>query len=304
MQSPSPENMAGDWKRAIGELIRGQKLTKQLWDLLKNPPGDDGKPKVADDLLLQILGTFDKSLWILKSSIDTADEVSQGGAGAPSSPCYDGRRSEDSSGSCKTFVKDRRGCYKRRKTCESQIKESPNLVDDGHAWRKYGQKVILNSKYPRNYFRCTHKFDQDCQATKQVQRMEDDPPLYRTTYLGKHTCRNLQKCPQIFQQPEDASVILCFGQNSKSDMYTCLPTFSSSIKHENNPHGSRIGSSTSDCFVPSDDRLGSPYDTAGHVAPLSSASDYGEVISSGGTMDMSQFIGSDVVDDIDDFLII
>ncbi|XP_031093739.1 WRKY DNA-binding transcription factor 70-like [Ipomoea triloba] len=287
MQSPSPENMAEDWKRAIGELIRGQKLTNQLRDSLKDP-------KVADDLLRQILGTFNKTLWILnKSSIDT-DEVSQG-AGDPSSPCYDGRRSEDSSGSCKAFVKDRRGCYKRRKACETQIKESPNLVDDGHAWRKYGQKVILNSKYPRNYFRCTHKFDQNCQATKQVQQIEEDPPLYRTTYLGKHTCRNFQNCPQILLQPEDASVLLCFGQNSQSDMYTCLPTFSSSIKHESkeyNPHSSRIGSSTSDCFVPSD--------AAGHVAPLSSASDYGDVISSGGTMDMTQFIDSD---DMDDFLI-
>lgn len=36
-----------------------------------------------------------------------------------------------------------------RKTSESDIKESSDLVDDGHAWRKYGQKQILNSTYPR-----------------------------------------------------------------------------------------------------------------------------------------------------------
>ncbi|KAL0450898.1 UNVERIFIED_CONTAM: putative WRKY transcription factor 70 [Sesamum latifolium] len=70
-------------------------------------------------------------------------------------------------------------------------KETGSLFEDGHAWRKYGQKVILNAKHPRNYFRCTHKFDQGCQATKQVQKIEDDPPLFRTTYHAQHTCKNL-----------------------------------------------------------------------------------------------------------------
>ncbi|KAE8706459.1 WRKY DNA-binding protein 70, putative isoform 2 [Hibiscus syriacus] len=40
----------------------------------------------------------------------------------------------------------------------------------------------------RSYFRCTRKYDQGCQATKQVQRMEDGSQMYRTTYIGSHTC--------------------------------------------------------------------------------------------------------------------
>jgi hypothetical protein len=52
-----------------------------------------------------------------------------------------------------------------------------NLIDDGHAWRKYGQKDILNAKYPRNYYRCTHRQDQGCWATKQVQKTDEDPPV-------------------------------------------------------------------------------------------------------------------------------
>lgn len=127
MQSPLPENMADDRKRTIGELIRGQKFTNQLRELLKDGHGD-GKSKVAEDLVLQILGTFNNTLRILKS-IDS-DEVSQGGAG-PSSPCCDGLRSEDSSGSCKTFVKDRRGCYKRRYKFSPQLKKkhfSPSIT--------------------------------------------------------------------------------------------------------------------------------------------------------------------------------
>lgn len=36
-----------------------------------------------------------------------------------------------------------------RRTSQSWVRESSVLVDDGHAWRKYGQKVILNAKHPR-----------------------------------------------------------------------------------------------------------------------------------------------------------
>lgn len=49
----------------------------------------------------------------------------------------------------------------------------------------------------RSYFRCTRKFDQDCRATKQVQRMEDDPQMFQTTYIGRHTCSDILKAPQI-----------------------------------------------------------------------------------------------------------
>ncbi|KAH0752520.1 hypothetical protein KY285_005668 [Solanum tuberosum] len=72
---------------------------------------------------------------------------------------------DSSSSSCKiSSLKDQRGRYKRRRTLETSIKETSTLVYDGHAWRKYGQKKILNDKYPR----CTHKFDQGCQANKQL----------------------------------------------------------------------------------------------------------------------------------------
>lgn len=78
----------------------------------------------------------------------------------------------------------------RSKSCHSWVKDSHRLVEDGHGWRKYGQKKILNAKYPRNYYRCTHKFEQNCQATKHIQRLDPyhDPPKFRTTYYGHHTC--------------------------------------------------------------------------------------------------------------------
>ncbi|KAG8086477.1 hypothetical protein GUJ93_ZPchr0010g8408 [Zizania palustris] len=61
-------------------------------------------------------------------------------------------------------------------------------LDDGLSWRKYGQKDILGAKYPRSYFRCTHRHTQSCNATKQVQRTDGDPLLFDVVYLGEHTC--------------------------------------------------------------------------------------------------------------------
>ena len=38
---------------------------------------------------------------------------------------------------------------------------------DGYRWRKYGQKAIAASAFPRSYYRCSHN---GCTAKKQVQR--------------------------------------------------------------------------------------------------------------------------------------
>ncbi|KAI0496323.1 hypothetical protein KFK09_022639 [Dendrobium nobile] len=62
--------------------------------------------------------------------------------------------------------------------------------DDGHSWRKYGQKDILGAKHPRSYFRCTHRKTQGCAAMKQVQKTDEDSSIFDITYLGTHTCFN------------------------------------------------------------------------------------------------------------------
>ncbi|MFS7976544.1 putative transcription factor WRKY family [Helianthus anomalus] len=90
-----------------------------------------------------------------------------------------------------------------------------SLIDDGYAWRKYGQKVILNSKYQRNYYRCSYKFEQGCQETKQVQMIDDELPKYKITYRGHHTCNNLQRSQIVVETPSpiDNSVLISFRNN-------------------------------------------------------------------------------------------
>ncbi|XP_071725575.1 uncharacterized protein [Rutidosis leptorrhynchoides] len=65
--------------------------------------------------------------------------------------------------------------------------------NDGYMWRKYGQKEILNAKYPREYYRCTYRNTDGCCATKQVQRCSKDPSVFEITYLGEHNCPKITK---------------------------------------------------------------------------------------------------------------
>ena len=39
-------------------------------------------------------------------------------------------------------------------------------MDDGYAWRKYGEKNIQDHKNPRFYFRCTYRDELGCGARK------------------------------------------------------------------------------------------------------------------------------------------
>ncbi|KAG7537257.1 WRKY domain [Arabidopsis suecica] len=57
-------------------------------------------------------------------------------------------------------------------------------LDDGYRWRKYGQKAVKNSPYPRSYYRCTTVA---CGVKKRVERSSDDPSIVMTTYEGQHT---------------------------------------------------------------------------------------------------------------------
>ncbi|KAF3537903.1 hypothetical protein F2Q69_00019775 [Brassica cretica] len=60
-----------------------------------------------------------------------------------------------------------------------------NLSSDMWAWRKYGQKPIKGSPYPRNYYRCSSS--KGCLARKQVERSNLDPNIFIVTYTGEHT---------------------------------------------------------------------------------------------------------------------
>ncbi|KAF2309705.1 hypothetical protein GH714_004688 [Hevea brasiliensis] len=73
-------------------------------------------------------------------------------------------------------------------------KSEVDHLEDGYRWRKYGQKAVKNSPFPRlalflafdfrSYYRCTSA---SCNVKKRVERSFSDPSIVVTTYEGQHT---------------------------------------------------------------------------------------------------------------------
>ncbi|XP_022736868.1 probable WRKY transcription factor 43 [Durio zibethinus] len=76
-----------------------------------------------------------------------------------------------------------------------QTRSQVDILDDGYRWRKYGQKTVKNSKFPRSYYKCTHK---ECNVKKQVQRSSKDDEIVVTTYEGIHT-HPVEKFTETFE---------------------------------------------------------------------------------------------------------
>ncbi|CAJ2674242.1 unnamed protein product [Trifolium pratense] len=55
-------------------------------------------------------------------------------------------------------------------------------LEDGYNWRKYGQKQVKGSDYPRSYYKCTQA---NCQVKKKVERSHDGH-ITEIIYTGNH----------------------------------------------------------------------------------------------------------------------
>ncbi|KAF3338115.1 putative WRKY transcription factor 4 isoform X1 [Carex littledalei] len=55
-------------------------------------------------------------------------------------------------------------------------------ADDGYNWRKYGQKMVKGSEYPRSYYRCTHT---NCPVKKKIEHSAEGQ-ITEIIYKGKH----------------------------------------------------------------------------------------------------------------------
>lgn len=78
---------------------------------------------------------------------------------------------------------------KRRKNKHKIIKVvqqegGDRVLCDKWNWRKYGEKVIKGSPYPRSYYRCS--YPGGCSARKQVEQSTSDPGLFLITYMEEH----------------------------------------------------------------------------------------------------------------------
>ncbi|KAL3624817.1 WRKY Transcription Factor [Castilleja foliolosa] len=94
-------------------------------------------------------------------------------------------------------------------------KSEVDHLEDGYRWRKYGQKAVKNSPYPRSYYRCT---TQKCGVKKRVERSFEDPSIVITTYEGQHNHpvpANLRgHVAGMFTSPMFAPSLMPFGSGS------------------------------------------------------------------------------------------
>jgi len=105
--------------------------------------------------------------------------------------CHEHAHSENVAGGKYGATGGRCHCSKRRK---HRVKRtirvpaiSPKVSDipaDEYSWRKYGQKPIKGSPYPRGYYKCSTV--RGCPARKHVERDPGDPSMLIVTYEGEH----------------------------------------------------------------------------------------------------------------------
>lgn len=86
----------------------------------------------------------------------------------------------------------------------SKVKNE-GLPSDFWSWRKYGQKPIKGSPYPRGYYRCSTC--KGCSAKKQVERSSTDASLLIITYTSTHNHPDptaLSSTTNLAQQPKES----------------------------------------------------------------------------------------------------
>ncbi|WVZ00359.1 hypothetical protein V8G54_026428 [Vigna mungo] len=231
------ENQASNGRKAMEEeLNKGRDTANQLLEILvhkSNSRHTDAEVEglvlpFAEDLARKVLISFSNTLLLLSTQSDVSDGVVMPVIVNDVSSSLICPNLEDKDGVRKGSINAKRRRMSNKRNAPTWEKNSTHLIEDGYIWRKYGQKMTINAKYLRTYYRCTHKYDQGCPATKQVQRIQENPPLYRTTYYGHHNCK-ISLSPEIMLEPassSDSSVFLSFS--------TTFPTkekyqFSSSV---------------------------------------------------------------------------
>ncbi|CAM0953708.1 unnamed protein product [Alopecurus aequalis] len=158
------------------ELDRLQAMARELGARVH----DEGAPDAARDICAALAASVDRAVRLAGAN-GNADPGKNNGAQIRTS---------------------RKGDAKVRRQVRVASVEDTGPLDDGLSWRKYGQKDILGAKYPRAYFRCTHRHTRGCQATKHVQRADADPLLFHVVYNGEHTCATHGAAPSLLTSLE------------------------------------------------------------------------------------------------------
>uniref|UniRef100_A0A1J3I790 Putative WRKY transcription factor 20 n=1 Tax=Noccaea caerulescens TaxID=107243 RepID=A0A1J3I790_NOCCA len=86
------------------------------------------------------------------------------------------------------------------------------LADDGYNWRKYGQKHVKGSEFPRSYYKCTHP---NCEVKKLFERSHDGK-ITEIIYKGTH------EHPKPQPSRRNSGGLVMPAQEERLDKYSSL----------------------------------------------------------------------------------
>ncbi|KAF3338312.1 WRKY transcription factor 11 [Carex littledalei] len=116
--------------------------------------------------------------------------------------CHEHAHSENAlkanAGRCHCTKRSRKSKVKKTVRVPAVSSKNADIPPDEFSWRKYGQKPIKGSPYPRGYYKCSTR--RGCPARKHVERDPQDPSMLIVTYEGDHL-HNLAPEPQMSLPP-------------------------------------------------------------------------------------------------------
>ncbi|XP_076939218.1 putative WRKY transcription factor 57 [Bidens hawaiensis] len=161
---------------------------------------------------------------LVSVSTSSSEEVAEASTVSVSADAVSGGKPPPSS--------DRAGKVKRKgpKTIRQPrfafiTKSEIDHLEDGYKWRKYGQKAVKNSLFPRSYYRCTSN---KCTVKKRVERSSEDPTTVITTYEGQH-CHHSIGFPRGLMPHHDEGV---YGRQLAPNPLTLNPLNYSSSRSQ------------------------------------------------------------------------
>uniref|UniRef100_A0A1J3D2N6 Putative WRKY transcription factor 38 n=1 Tax=Noccaea caerulescens TaxID=107243 RepID=A0A1J3D2N6_NOCCA len=215
-------------EKAVQAIMYGHRCALRLKVRLDDPMADNGSVSTYD-LAKSIVSCFSDAISILSDKPKSEDDQFSDLSSKDSSP-----------------LTPQRSQSKKRKINNRSTNSSENWRDDspapiyydGFLWRKYGQKSIKKSHHQRSYYRCSYNIDHDCGARKQEQKIKDNPPVYRTTYIGHHTCKINHSQDHNFTAVQDqvddleSARMIRFGEDLVQEKKSLTSGFSLSVNHE------------------------------------------------------------------------
>ncbi|EEF37166.1 WRKY transcription factor 44 [Ricinus communis] len=102
---------------------------------------------------------------------------------------------------------------------------------DGYNWRKYGQKQVKGSEYPRSYYKCTHP---NCPVKKKVERSLDGR-IAEIVYKGEHNHSKPQPLKRNSSGTQGPGPV-CDGNNQDTNN----PLWNNSVNERNEGSEGRV----------------------------------------------------------------